>query len=78
MVDGSNEPHNGDQKQKEAHGNHAANDVDAGDDAKAFPPCCYYNQQKTHQLRMKQETNQKHVTTVRTIYIMSEITLYCA
>lgn len=53
MMDGSNESHNGDQQQKEAHGNHAADDVDAGDNAKAFPPCCYDNQQETHQLRRK-------------------------
>lgn len=48
MVDRSYEPHNGDQLQKEAYGNYAADDVNAGDDAKAFAPCCYNNQQETH------------------------------
>lgn len=64
MMDGSNESHNGDQQQKEAHGNHAADDVDAGDNAKAFPPCCYDNQQETHQLEMKKTPirNVSHVT----------------
>lgn len=76
MVDSSYESHNGDQLQKEAYGNHAADDVDAGDDAKAFAPCCYNNQQETHQLRDKQQANQKHVTMVQN-KTMIEITLYC-
>ncbi len=64
MMDGSNESHNGDQQQKEAHGNHAADDVDAGDNAKAFPPCCYDNQQETHQLEMRKTPirNVSHLT----------------
>lgn len=53
MVNRSNEPHNGDQQQKEADGDHASDDVDAGDNTKPFPPCCYNNQQQAHQLWMK-------------------------
>lgn len=59
MVNGSDEPHDGDQQQKEAHGDHAADDVDAGDNAKAFPPCCYNNEQQAHQLWMKLDQSER-------------------
>ena len=51
MVDGSDESHDGYEKQEEAHSYDPTDDVDARHDAKLLPPCCHAYQQQTYQLR---------------------------
>uniref|UniRef100_A0ACB8ELV4 Uncharacterized protein n=1 Tax=Sphaerodactylus townsendi TaxID=933632 RepID=A0ACB8ELV4_9SAUR len=46
VVDSTDEPHDGDEKQEEAHSKDPSNDVDAGDNAEAFPPGSHANQQE--------------------------------
>lgn len=50
VVHGAHQAHDGDEQQEDAHGDHPANDVDAGHQAEALPPCCYTNQEQPHQL----------------------------
>lgn len=50
VVHGANEADDGDEQEEDAHGDHPPNDVDAGHQAEALPPCCYTNQQQPHQL----------------------------
>lgn len=57
-MDGSNEANDGDEQQEKAHGNHASDDVDAGDDPEALPPSCYTNQEQSHQLKGQSEMRQ--------------------
>lgn len=51
MMQRPDQAHDGDKQQEDAHGNHPSDDVDAGHQTKAFPPCCYTNQQQADQLR---------------------------
>lgn len=44
MVDSTNESHDGDEKQEEAHGNDPSDDVEAGNNPKSFTPGSHTNQ----------------------------------
>lgn len=50
VVHGANKADDGDEQEEDAHGDHPPNDVDAGHQAEALPPCCYTDQQQPHQL----------------------------
>lgn len=50
VVDGANEPHNGNEQQEDTHSDHPADDVDAGHQAEALAPCCHSDEQQPHQL----------------------------
>lgn len=50
VVHGANEADDGNEQEEDAHGDHPPDDVDAGHQAEALPPCCYTNQQQPHQL----------------------------
>lgn len=49
VVDGSDEAHDGDEQQEEAHRNHSPDDVDTGHQTEAFPPGSHSDQQQPHQ-----------------------------
>ncbi|KAL8163941.1 UNVERIFIED_CONTAM: hypothetical protein K2H54_041524 [Gekko kuhli] len=54
MIDSADEPHDGDEKQEEPHSQDPSDDVDAGDNAEAFPPGSHANQQQPDQLESKE------------------------
>ncbi len=67
MMDGSNESHNGDQQQKEAHGNHAADDVDAGGLCQSLSPMLLRQSTGDPPAEDEKKTNQKCVATLQYI-----------
>lgn len=50
VLQGTAQPHEGHQEQKDAHADDPRHHIDAGDQAEPFPPGCHANQQQTHQL----------------------------
>lgn len=46
-----NQAHDGDEQQEDAHGDHPADDVDAGHQPEALPPRRYADEQHADQLR---------------------------
>lgn len=46
-----NQAHDSDEQQEDAHGDDPSDDVDAGHQPEAFPPCCYADKQQADQLR---------------------------
>lgn len=54
VAGGADQSEDGDEENKDTYGNHPANDVDAGNNAIAFPPRCHSNEEKAHKLRMDQ------------------------
>lgn len=51
MMQRPNQAHDGDEQQEDAHGDHPSDDVDAGHQAEALPPCRYADEQQADQLR---------------------------
>lgn len=63
VVNCSDESHDGDEQQEEAHCDDSSDDVDARHQAEPLPPCCHSDQQQADQLwgAEREEVNQSQL-----------------
>ncbi|EMP28984.1 Poly(U)-specific endoribonuclease-C [Chelonia mydas] len=62
VVDSPDEAHDGNEQQEETHSDDSADDVDAGDNAKAFPPGSHAYQQQPNQLENKRRSEIRSIS----------------
>lgn len=59
VLQGTAQPHQGNQEEEDAHADDPRHHPDAGDQAEPFPPGRHSDQEQTHQLRKRRETRRR-------------------